>query len=62
MKLVVVTKTHQILQQTFLLNGRAGVTDLHASPVGLPCDQAVAFKQVAHQHFRHWRLFKRSVQ
>src|SRR2546422_274591 len=46
-KLVVVAKAHQVLQQPLLVDLRAGVADLHAAPVGLAGDQAVAFEQVA---------------
>ena len=53
MELVVVAKTHDVLQQTFLVDLCAGIADLHAAPVRLARDQAVAFEQVAHQHLRH---------
>ena len=51
MKLVVVAKAHDVLQQAFLVDLRAGVADLYAAPVGLAGDQTVAFEQVAGQRF-----------
>ncbi len=43
MKLVVVAKTHDVLQQAGLVNLRAAVGDLHTAPIGLARHQAVAF-------------------
>ena len=43
MELVMVAKTHQILQQAFLVNRCAGVADLHAAPIGLARYQSIAF-------------------
>jgi len=51
MKLVVVAEAHQVGQQAGLVDLRAAVADLHAAPVGLPGDQAIAFEQVAGQGF-----------
>ena len=48
-----VAKTHDVLQQPFLVDLRAGVANLHAAPVGLAGHQAVAFEQVAGQHLGH---------
>jgi len=50
-KLVVVSKAHDITQQTRLINLWSGVADAHTAPVGLACDQAIAFEQVARQGF-----------
>ena len=49
MEFVVVAEAHQVLQQAFLVDLRAAVADLHAAPVGLARDQAVALEQVADQ-------------
>ena len=56
MKLVVVAKTHQVLQQALLVDGGPAVTDLQAAPVGLAGHQAVALEQAAGQHLGDWRL------
>ena len=45
------TKTHQVLQQTTLLNLRPAVADAHTAPIGLTGHQAIAFEQVAGQGF-----------
>ena len=50
-KFVVIAKAHQVLQQTFLVNLRAAVLNLHAAPVGLAGDQTIAFEQIADQGF-----------
>ena len=57
MEFVVVAKTDQILQQTLLVDLRAGVLNLHTAPVGLASDEAIAFEQVAGQGFGDWRFF-----
>ena len=62
MKLVVLAKAHQVLQQTGLLDLRPAVADLHAAPVGLARDRAVAFEQVAGQHLAHRLLAKSGAQ
>ena len=51
-----VAKAHDVAQQAFLVDGRAGVADLHAAPVGLAGDQAIALEQVADQGFGHGRV------
>lgn len=43
MKLVVIAKTHQVLQQALLVDGRARIGNSHAPPIGLARDQAIAF-------------------
>ena len=57
MKLVVVAKTHDVLQQAFLVNLVAAVRDLYAAPVRLSGHQTIAFKQVADQGFGHRGFF-----
>jgi len=48
-KLIVVAKTHDVLKQAGLVNLCAAVTDADTAPVGLACDQAIAFQQIAEQ-------------
>jgi len=56
MKPGVTAKTHDVSQQTGLLDLRAKVTDLHTGPIGLAGNRAIAFEQPAGQHLGH-RLF-----
>ena len=49
-KFIVIAKAHDVLQQTALLDLRPTVADLHAAPIRLTGDQAIAFEQVAEQH------------
>ena len=51
MKFVVIAKTQQVAQQALLLDGCACVADLHAAPIGLASHRAIAFEQIAEQHF-----------
>ena len=53
---MVVAETHDVLQQAALLDLRTAVVNLHTAPIGLPGHQAIAFEQIAGQHFGH-RLF-----
>ena len=56
MKFIVVAKTHDVLQQTGLVNLRPAVADADTAPVGLTGHQTIAFEQMADQSFGH-RLF-----
>jgi len=62
MKLVVIAKAHQVLQQPRLLDLWSAVADAYAAPVGLTGDQAVAFQQLAGQGFGHGLLVEVRVQ
>ena len=53
---IVIAKAHDVFQQTSLIDLRATVVNLHAAPIGLIRDQAIAFEQVAHQRFSHGLL------
>ena len=46
MKFIVVAKTHDVLQQTSLVNLRPAVADADTAPVGLTRHQTIAFQQV----------------
>ena len=52
-KVVVIAKADDVAQQPGLVDLRAGVADLHAAPVGLAGDGAIAFQQAAGQCFFH---------
>src|SRR5690606_29665515 len=56
MELVVLAEADQVFQQSFLLDLRADIADLHRAPVWLAGDQAVGLEQVRYQ-----RLFDRPV-
>ena len=43
-KFMVIPKTHQVRQQSLLVNFIAGIVNLHTAPVRLTRDQAVAFE------------------
>lgn len=43
-KFIVVAKTHDVLQQTGLVNLRPAVTDADTAPVGLTRHQTIAFQ------------------
>ena len=53
-----VSKTHDVLQQTRLVDLRACVTDTHTAPIGLACYQAIAFEQLAGEGFCHRRFIQ----
>ena len=44
MEFIVVAKTHDVLQQTGLVNLRSAVADADTAPVGLACHQTIAFQ------------------
>ena len=56
MKLVVISKAHNVLKQSCLIDLIARVGNLNTPPIGLTCHQTIAFEQVAHQCFRNRRL------
>jgi hypothetical protein len=55
-KLIVVSKAHDVTQQTRLVNLRTGVADAHTAPIRLARDQAIAFEQIAGQGFSGGRF------
>ena len=55
-KFIVIAKTHDVLQQTCLVDLRAAVADADTAPVGLAGHQAIAFEQMADESFGHWLL------
>ena len=55
-KAVVVAQAHDVAQQPFLVDGRAGVADLHIAPIGLAGYGAVAAQQMAGEGFAHGRF------
>ena len=62
MELVVVAKTHQVLQQALLIDGRTGIADLHAAPIGLARHQAVALEQITDQYLAYRPFFSHGGQ
>ncbi len=57
-KFVVLAKAHQVAQQAGLVDLRAAVGNLHAAPVGLAGDGAVALEQMAGERLLHGLLVK----
>ena len=57
-KFIVVAKTHDVLQQTGLVNLRPAVADADTAPVGLTRHQTIAFQQVTVKRLCDWRFVK----
>ena len=56
MELVVVSKTHDVLQQARLVYLWTRVGNAHTTPIGLACYQTVAFEQLTSESFSHWHF------